>query len=186
MKAAIPQIFLRGSIGIRRGVNLFYRRGSGTFWRRKRGFCRFWGYLHAKREPPDGGMGDLHAKREPPDAGAGYLHTGREPPKGVGGKWHDSGGPSGLEEAVGFFKKPDLMFVPLVVGRAAQRGWWVGAEVAVLPAAVAENSEFLDEIGRTALKARNCFTAPSEHFNKCFERDARSKVIWFMGRNSLE
>lgn len=67
----------------------------------------------------------------------------------------EKAGPSGLEEAVGFFKKPNFMFVPFVVGRAAQRGGRAGEEVAGVPGAVAENSEFFDVIGRTALKARN-------------------------------
>ena len=45
---------------------------------------------------------------------------------------------------------------------------------------LSENSEFLVEIGRTALKARNCFAAASELFNGCFKRDSRSGVAWFM------
>ena len=78
------------------------------------------------------------------------------------------------------------MFVSFVVGRADQRGWRTGKEEIVLPGVISENSDFFDEIGRTALKARNCFTAASEVFNKCFERDSRSKVIWFMAGHSLE
>lgn len=69
------------------------------------------------------------------------------------------------------------MLVAFVVGWAVQRGWRTREDVSALFDVVAENSDFLDEIGKTSLKARNCFAAASELFNKCFERESRSNVI---------
>jgi hypothetical protein len=88
--------------------------------------------------------------------------------------------PSGFEDSLGAGKIPDLVLVALVVGRAAQLGRWLGEEEAVFRGIAAEDSEFLAVIGRTALKARNCFAAASELFNVCLERDSRSSVARFM------
>ena len=57
--------------------------------------------------------------------------------------------------------KPNLMLISLVVRRAVQVGWFVGKVEAGFFGVGAEDSEFLVVIGRTALKARNCFTAAS-------------------------
>ena len=73
------------------------------------------------------------------------------------------------------------MFVSFVVGCAIQFGRRCLEDESALFCADSEDSEFLVVIGRTALKARNCFAAASELCNKCFERDSRSSVAWFMG-----
>jgi len=69
--------------------------------------------------------------------------------------------PSGFEVAVGIGSKPDLMLIAFIVGWTTQfsrRG--VQVEV-FFTDVVPENSEFFLVIGRTSLKARNCFTAAS-------------------------
>ena len=73
------------------------------------------------------------------------------------------------------------MFVSFVVGGAAQFGRRILEDESALLCIGAEDSEFLVEIGRTSLKARNCFAAASELCNKCFERDSRSSVACLMG-----
>ncbi len=73
------------------------------------------------------------------------------------------------------------MLVPFVVRRSAQffrRSREAKSEFFDVGS---EDSELFMEIGRTALKARNCFAAASELFNVCFERDSRSRLAWFMG-----
>jgi hypothetical protein len=87
------------------------------------------------------------------------------------------------EAAVGIRSRkiPDLVLVALVVRRAAQFVRSDREEEAALVGVVAEDSEFLVVIGRTALKARSCFAAASELFNVCLERDSRSSVARFMG-----
>ena len=76
---------------------------------------------------------------------------------------------------------PGLVLVAFLVGRAAQFVRWGLEEEALLGCDMAEDSEFLVEIGSTALKARNCFAAASELCNKCLERDSRRSVAWSMG-----
>lgn len=73
------------------------------------------------------------------------------------------------------------MFVSFVVGCPVQFDRRGLEDESALVCAGAEDSEFLVVIGRTALKACNCFEAASELCNKCFERDSRSSVAWFMG-----
>jgi hypothetical protein len=75
------------------------------------------------------------------------------------------------------------VLVAFVVRRAAQLGRGLGEVEAGFVGVGVENSEFLLVIGRTALKASNCFAAASEFFNKCFERDSRNCMAWFMGRH---
>jgi len=53
------------------------------------------------------------------------------------------------------------MLVALVFGRAAQFFRGRSEEEASFPGVAPEDGDFLVEIGRTALKARNCFTAAS-------------------------
>ena len=72
------------------------------------------------------------------------------------------------------------MLVSLVVRRLAQRGWRIGEEEAGFFSVGVEDSEFFVVIGRTALKARNCFAAASELCNKCLERDSRSREACVM------
>ncbi len=90
-------------------------------------------------------------------------------------------GPSGFEETGGFREEPYLMLVALVVGWTTQFGRRFYELEAEFLGVVREDSEFLVEIGRTALKTRSCFTAAAELFNVCFERDSRSSLAWFMG-----
>ncbi len=93
----------------------------------------------------------------------------------------DTPGPSGLQHGFGIGPIPDLVFVAFFVRNPAQfvrRGL---EEEVLLRGELAEDSEFLVEIGRTALKARNCLAAASELCNKCLERDSRRSVAWFMG-----
>jgi hypothetical protein len=70
-------------------------------------------------------------------------------------------GPGGLEIGSGFLLEPDLMFVSFVVGCPVQFDRRGLEDESVLFCVGAEDSEFLVEIGRTALKARNCFAAAS-------------------------
>lgn len=77
-------------------------------------------------------------------------------------RWHpEEVGPSDLQHRFLVLKEPDLMLVALVVGRTAQFCRWSPEAEAVLADVVVEDADFLVEIGRTALKARNCFTAAS-------------------------
>ncbi len=69
--------------------------------------------------------------------------------------------PCGFEVGGLVFIKPDLMLVALLVGGAAQLVWRGAEDEAGFIGIGAENSEFLLVIGRTSLKARNCFTASS-------------------------
>jgi hypothetical protein len=70
-------------------------------------------------------------------------------------------GPRRLENRFLMTEEPDLMLVALVVGRSAQFFRRSFEEETVFVDIVEEDSDFLVEIGRTALKARNCFTAAS-------------------------
>ena len=88
--------------------------------------------------------------------------------------------PSCFEHRLGPLQIPDLVFVSFLVRSAAQfvrRGL---EEEPLLVGDLVEDSEFLMEIGSTALNARNCFAAASELCNKCLERDSRRSVAWFM------
>jgi len=73
------------------------------------------------------------------------------------------------------------MLVSFLVGNAAQFVRWILEEEVLLCSDLAEDGEFLVVIGRTSLKARNCFAAASELCNKCLERDSRRSAAWFMG-----
>lgn len=69
--------------------------------------------------------------------------------------------PGCFEDGLGLGPIPDLVFVAFLVGGAAQfvrRGF---EEEALLFGVLAEDGEFFVVIGRTSLKARNCFTAAS-------------------------
>lgn len=70
-------------------------------------------------------------------------------------------GPRRFEDRFLMTDEPDLMFVALVVGRSAQFFRRRFKEETAFSTPVEEDSDFLVEIGRTALKARNCFTAAS-------------------------
>ena len=70
-------------------------------------------------------------------------------------------GPSGFEVGFRFLLEPDLVFVSFVVGSLIQFDRRGLEDESVLFCVGAEDSEFLVEIGRTALKARNCFAAAS-------------------------
>jgi len=72
------------------------------------------------------------------------------------------------------------MLGSFLVGDAAQLDRWLLEEKSLLCGDLAEDGEFFVVIGRTSLKARNCFTAASELCNKCLERDSRRSVAWFM------
>lgn len=70
-------------------------------------------------------------------------------------------GPGGFQHGLGIGQKPDLVLVAFLVRDAAQfvrRGL---EEEPLLVGGLVEDSEFLVEIGSTALKARNCFAAAS-------------------------
>ena len=88
--------------------------------------------------------------------------------------------PRCLENVASFGLEPNLVFVAFVVRRAAQDGWCLVKEEPAFFRKLAEDSEVLAEIGRTSLKARNCFAAASELCNKCLERDSLSSKAWFM------
>jgi hypothetical protein len=62
-------------------------------------------------------------------------------------------GPGGLENGPFVAEEPDLMLVALVVGRTDQFFRRTLEEEASFTDVVAEDSDFLVEIGRTALKA---------------------------------
>lgn len=53
------------------------------------------------------------------------------------------------------------MPVSLLIGSPVQIGRRIGEEEAFFLREVSENSEFFAVMGRTSLKARNCFTATS-------------------------
>jgi hypothetical protein len=54
-----------------------------------------------------------------------------------------------------------LVLDSLLIGSPIQFGRRIGEEEAFFLREVSENSEFFVVIGRTSLKARNCFTATS-------------------------
>jgi len=91
--------------------------------------------------------------------------------------------PCRFEHGPGIRQELNLMFVAFVVRRATQFGWRIPEVETCFPGVTVEDSDFLEVMGRTALKARNCFAAASELFNVCFERDSRRKLAWFMGRH---
>jgi hypothetical protein len=64
------------------------------------------------------------------------------------------------------------MLVALIGGRESQLCWSCGEEPTLLVGGFVENVELFLEMGMTALKAANCFTASTELFNTCFERDS--------------
>ncbi len=82
--------------------------------------------------------------------------------------------------------EPDLVLVPLIVGSPAQLGRRLCEDKSFFRGIGSEDGKFLEVMGRTALKTRNCLAAASELVNVCLERDSRSSVIWFMAGHSLK
>jgi hypothetical protein len=64
------------------------------------------------------------------------------------------------------------MLVALIGGRETQLRWGCAEEPAMLVGDFVEDADLFLEMGMTALKTANCFTASTERFNTCFERDS--------------
>jgi hypothetical protein len=70
--------------------------------------------------------------------------------------------------------------VPLLIRRTTQRFGRCSEDEPSLGCVSSKNTDFLEVMGRTALKTRNCFAAATEFFNMCLERYSRRSAIWFM------
>jgi len=73
------------------------------------------------------------------------------------------------------------VFVAFVRRREAQLCWSRGEEPTLLVGDFVEYAKVFLEMGMTALKAANCFTASMELFNACFGRDSLKVCVVHMG-----
>ena len=73
------------------------------------------------------------------------------------------------------------MLVALIGGRETQLCWSRAEEPTLLVGDFVEYAKVFLEMGMTALKAANCFTASMELFNACFGRDSLKVCVVHMG-----
>ena len=79
--------------------------------------------------------------------------------------------PGGFEKCGRWLTIPDLVLVSLIGRRAIQFGRRSTQEEAFPAGFFAKDGKLFCEMGRTALKARNCLAASSEDFNEWRERE---------------
>jgi len=73
------------------------------------------------------------------------------------------------------------MLVALIGGRETQLCWSRAEEPTLIVGDFVEYAKVFLEMGMTALKAANCFTASTERFNTCFERESLRVCVVHMG-----